>query len=67
MSHDKIKNAARKRVVETGEPYSTARREDTKEHEAAHNRSTAPDTSRLASMISEAIRLTDILPDSGWE
>ena len=33
MSHDKIRDAARKRMAETGEPYSTARREVIKNHQ----------------------------------
>jgi hypothetical protein len=35
MSHDKIKAAARKRMAETGEPYSAARRAVVSEHQAA--------------------------------
>jgi hypothetical protein len=35
MSHDKIRAAARKRMAETGEPYSAARRAAVGEHEAA--------------------------------
>jgi phage shock protein A len=35
MSHDKIRAAARKRMAETGEPYSAARRAVVSEHEAA--------------------------------
>jgi hypothetical protein len=34
MSHDKISAAARKRMAETGEPYTTARREVISEHQA---------------------------------
>jgi hypothetical protein len=33
MSHDKIRAAARKRMVETGEPYATARREAIKNYQ----------------------------------
>jgi hypothetical protein len=32
MSHDKIRDAARKRMAQTGEPYATARREVIREH-----------------------------------
>jgi hypothetical protein len=35
MSHDKIRDAARKRMAETGEPYATARREVIKNHQGA--------------------------------
>jgi phage shock protein A len=35
MSHDKIRAAARKRMVETGEPYAAARRAVVGEHQAA--------------------------------
>jgi hypothetical protein len=35
MSHDKIRAAARKRMVETGEPYATARREVIKDYQQA--------------------------------
>jgi phage shock protein A len=35
MSHDKIRAAARKRMAETGEPYSAARRAVVNEHQAA--------------------------------
>jgi hypothetical protein len=38
MSHDKIKAAARRRMAETGEPYTTARREVIKKHQAARGR-----------------------------
>ena len=34
MPHDKIKDAARRRMAETGEPYSVARRAVIREHEA---------------------------------
>ena len=35
MSHDKIRAAARKRMAETGEPYTTARREVIKNYQQA--------------------------------
>jgi hypothetical protein len=35
MSHDKIRAAARKRMAETGEPYTTARREVIKNYQEA--------------------------------
>jgi hypothetical protein len=35
MSHDKIRDAARKRMAETGEPYAAARREVIREYQAA--------------------------------
>ena len=34
MPHDKIKDAASRRMAETGEPYSVARRAVIREHEA---------------------------------
>jgi hypothetical protein len=39
MPHDKIKEAARRRMAETGEPYAVARRAVMKQHEAAQSRS----------------------------
>src|SRR5690242_12504779 len=42
MSHDKIKAAARKRMAETGEPYSAARRAVVSEHEAAGRQAPPP-------------------------
>ena len=33
MPHDKIKDAARRRMAETGEPYTVARRKVTEEHQ----------------------------------
>jgi len=35
MSHDKIKTATRERMTRTGEPYTAARREVTRQHRAA--------------------------------
>ena len=35
MSHDKIRDAARKRMAQTGEPYATARRAVIREHQQA--------------------------------
>jgi hypothetical protein len=35
MPHDKIKAAARARMARTGEPYTAAPREDSREHEAS--------------------------------
>src|SRR5690242_6187455 len=42
MSHDKIRAAARKRMAETGEPYSAARRAVVSEHEAAGRQAPPP-------------------------
>jgi hypothetical protein len=42
MSHDKIRAAARKRMAETGEPYSAARRAVVSEHEATGRQAPAP-------------------------
>lgn len=43
MSHDKIKAAARRRMAETGEPYSAARRAVLRERQAAGDQGVAPD------------------------
>ena len=37
MSHDKIRAATRKRMAETGEPYTIARREVIKECQGARS------------------------------
>jgi hypothetical protein len=65
MSHDKIKAAARKRMAETGEPYTLARRRVIAEHQAAQRNAKAeaagvvgPGLERLA----EAARAADIGP-----
>jgi phage shock protein A len=42
MSHDKIRAAARKRMAETGEPYSAARRAVVREHEATGRQAPPP-------------------------
>jgi hypothetical protein len=48
MTHDKIKEAARERMAETGEPYATARREVIKDHQEAGARpgATSPSSAR---------------------
>jgi hypothetical protein len=43
MSHDKIRDAARKRMAETGEPYAAARREVIREHRRTGDQSSPPD------------------------
>ncbi len=43
MPHDKVKAATRKRMAETGEPYSVARRTVVRAHRAAQNRIQAAD------------------------
>jgi hypothetical protein len=47
MSHDKIKAAARARMAETGEPYVTARRAVTRQHQAAGGHIPLPPTTML--------------------
>src|SRR5580692_9639306 len=47
MSHDKIKAAARARMAETGEPYVTARRAVTRQHQAAGGHIPLPRTTML--------------------
>jgi hypothetical protein len=47
MSHDKIKAAARRRMAETGEPYSAARRAVLGEHQAARDKDTNSDSKRF--------------------
>jgi hypothetical protein len=42
MSHDKIRDAARQRMAETGEPYAAARRAVTAGHQAAGDQDSAP-------------------------
>jgi len=42
MSHDKIRDAARQRMAETGEPYAAARRAVTAGHQAAGDQNPAP-------------------------
>ena len=48
MSHDKIRAAARKRMAETGEPYTTARREVIKERQRAAGKAPAAGTAWFA-------------------
>ena len=52
MSHDKIKAAARRRMAETGEPYSVARRAVMNEHKQATEH--AADANSMASHPSGA-------------
>ncbi len=54
MSHDKITAATRRRMAETGEPYTTARREVIREHQRAGSESPAPGTEWFAISYSEA-------------
>ena len=42
MPHDKIKDAARRRMAETGETYATARREVIRRHREAARREPGP-------------------------
>jgi hypothetical protein len=44
VTHDKIKDAARKRVAETGESYAAARREVIREHQAGRDEIPRSDT-----------------------
>ena len=54
MSHDKIRDAARRRMAETGEPYTTARRAVIREHQAAAGKNPAPGTKWFAISYSDA-------------
>ncbi len=45
MSHDKIKSAARRRMAQTGDSYTTARREVIKAYKAVHRDISTSDTS----------------------
>jgi hypothetical protein len=54
MSHDKIRDAARKRMAQTGEPYATARRKVIREHQQAANKNPAPGTKWFAISFSKA-------------
>jgi hypothetical protein len=47
MPHDKIKAAARERMAGTGEPYTTARREVIREHQAPAGAAPLPGTATL--------------------
>ena len=54
MSHDKIRDAARKRMAQTGEPYATARRAVIREHQRAAGKNPAPGTGWFAISFSKA-------------
>ena len=54
MSHDKIRDAARKRMAETSEPYATARREVIREYQQAAGERLPPGTEWFAISYSEA-------------
>jgi hypothetical protein len=60
MAHDKIKAAARRRMAQTGESYSTARRAVIREFQAAERGQPAGDPERFA------ISYTDMDPISKW-
>lgn len=47
MSHDKIKDAARERMAETGVPYAIARREVISEHHSASGHGAFPGTGKM--------------------
>jgi phage shock protein A len=53
MAHDKIKGAARKRMAETGEPYTAARRAAVTEHQATGPRTPAWGTGYVLRMSDE--------------
>jgi hypothetical protein len=64
MSHDQIKAAARQRMAQTGESYSTARREVIKEYKAAQRRMSISGTRRLADLVnSGALARTSKIAD----
>ena len=54
MSHDKISAAARKRMAETGEPYTTARRAVIREHQPGEGHIPSPGAQWFAISYSEA-------------
>ena len=54
MSHDKIRDAARKRMAETGEPYATARRAVIREHQRAAGKTPSSATQWFAISFSKA-------------
>jgi hypothetical protein len=54
MSHDKIRDAARKRMAQTGEPYATARRAIIREHQRAAGKNPPPGTGWFAISFSKA-------------
>ena len=54
MSHDKIRDAARKRMAETGEPYATARRAVIREHQRAAGKTPSSGTQWFAISFSKA-------------
>jgi hypothetical protein len=53
MSHDKIRAAARKRMMQTGEPYAAARRAVVTEHRAARGQIPPPDAGCALRMSGE--------------
>lgn len=53
MPHDKIRAAARKRMTETGEPYTAARRAVIAEHQAARARIRSPGAGYVLQMSGE--------------
>jgi hypothetical protein len=63
MPHDKIKEAARQRMAETGEPYATARREVIKDYQEA---GPGPETPPPSSVRSFAIDYTEMDRASLW-
>jgi hypothetical protein len=54
MSHDKIRDAARKRMAQTGEPYATARRAVIREHQRAASKTPSSGTQWFAISFSKA-------------
>jgi hypothetical protein len=61
MTHDKIKDAARRRMAETGESYAAARRAVVKAFRAAGTGASSPDTRWFA------IDFSDMGPISRWD
>jgi hypothetical protein len=58
MTHDKIKNAARRRMTETGESYAAARRAVIKAFRAAGTGVSPPDTRSFAISYSDMGRIS---------
>ena len=63
MSHDKISQAARTRMAQTGEPYAAARRAVIREHRAAGERIPSPSAKWFAISYGDdwSARITDSL------
>jgi hypothetical protein len=66
MAHDKIKAAARRRMAETGESYTAARRAVTREFQAAGSSQSADSSQSAGQPERFAISYQDMGPISTW-